>query len=164
MFSCKFSKFNRQSSSTFATQKYSNVQLRGKMNTVTSWVRGGSASEFIRTALHHLCERLHGSLLRTLEAALCKEGAHHNLQGAPSGQVVVLCRAGSCLRTTPTLQKQALNNRLYVTAEGGIHQVSYHKAEETGSSQHWKKNTTKYKEYKNISDTMKPSTFTQVLK
>lgn len=60
----------------------------------------------IRTALHHFRERLHSSLLRTLEANLCQEGTHNNLQGAPSGHVVVLCRAGGRLAATSTLKNK----------------------------------------------------------
>lgn len=65
---------------------------------------------YIRTALHHLSERLHCHLLCTLKAALCQEGTDDNLQGAPPGQVVVLCRTGGCFTTAPTL-KNHINSR-----------------------------------------------------
>lgn len=58
----------------------------------------------IHTALHHFRQCLHCSLLSTLEADLCQESADNHLQGAPSGHVVVLGRAGGCLASTPTLK------------------------------------------------------------
>lgn len=74
------------------------------MNLVTPRLNGGSTLEFIHTALHHLSESLHRCLLCTLEAALCEEGTDNDLQGAPPGQVVVLCRAGSCFQTASALE------------------------------------------------------------
>lgn len=58
----------------------------------------------IRTALHHLRERLYGCLLGALEAALCQQGADHDLQGAAPRQVVVLCWAGGGFTPTPPLE------------------------------------------------------------
>lgn len=70
-------------------------------------------ARLVRTALHHLRERLHRRLLRALEAALRQEGADDDLQGAPTGQVVVLRRAGSRFTATP-----ALRFRHHVTERG----------------------------------------------
>lgn len=69
---------------------------------------------FIHTALHHFRECLHSSLLRTLEANLRQEGTHNNLQGAPSGHVVVLWRAGGRLAATSTLKKGPIRTAMKI--------------------------------------------------
>lgn len=63
---------------------------------------------WLHTALHHLRQRLHRCLLRTLESRLGQEGADHHLQGPSPGQVVVLCRTGSCFTAAPTLKIQLI--------------------------------------------------------
>lgn len=58
----------------------------------------------LHTALHHLRQRLHRCLLRTLESRLGQEGADHHLQGPSPGQMVVLCGTGRCFTAAPALK------------------------------------------------------------
>lgn len=78
------------------------------LKNVNMVTRGRLSLRVIRTALHHLCQRLHRRLLCTLEATLGQEGTDHHLQGPPSGQMVVLCRTGSCLAATPALKRNEI--------------------------------------------------------
>lgn len=65
---------------------------------------GDSVLQLLHTALHHLGQRLHRCLLRTLEPTLGQEGTNHHLQGPSSGQMIVLSRTGSCFTATAALE------------------------------------------------------------
>ena len=61
--------------------------------------------KFSLTALHHLGEGLHCSLLGALIAALRQERAHYHLKGAATRQVVVLRWTSGCLVRARTLER-----------------------------------------------------------